>query len=303
MNNLHIITVATNSENYFTYLKESCKKNGKELIVLAYGEKWKGFNWRFKLVLNYLKTLNKDDIVCFIDGYDVLCTRNLNQLKDVFFKLKNKYNCKIIIGEHKKISNDFLSSTHKFLIKNYFGQCKNLSLNAGTYIAQVKDLLEILEKIYNIFPVDGADDQILFTKYCNRNPNDIYIDSNNEIFLTLESPYKEIDTYIEFKKNNNKVSLYYNNNSPFFVHGPGETYLDNIIINMNYYYDYNNKINKKLKDDFYKKAYFRFINSIINKICLIVIFVLFIIFLIYMLYKKNILSKYSKYFLKYIKYK
>ena len=47
IHNLHIVTVATHSDYYFPYLKESFKKNGKELTVLGYGEKWKGFNWRF----------------------------------------------------------------------------------------------------------------------------------------------------------------------------------------------------------------------------------------------------------------
>jgi len=88
MSNLFVVTVATEPNYYFQYLQESCKKNEKELVVLGYGEKWKGFNWRFKLIINYLKTLKKNDIVCVIDGYDVLCTRNLNELKDVFLQVK-----------------------------------------------------------------------------------------------------------------------------------------------------------------------------------------------------------------------
>jgi hypothetical protein len=42
-----IITVATKSDYYFPYLKESIKRNGSELIVLGYNEVWQGFNWRF----------------------------------------------------------------------------------------------------------------------------------------------------------------------------------------------------------------------------------------------------------------
>ena len=43
----HIITIATNSELYFPYLVDSCKKNGIPLTVLGYGEKWTGFTFRF----------------------------------------------------------------------------------------------------------------------------------------------------------------------------------------------------------------------------------------------------------------
>jgi hypothetical protein len=294
MNNLHIITVSTHSDYYFPYLIKSCKNNGKELTVLAYGEKWKGFNWRFKLVINYLKNINKNDIICFVDGFDVICTRNLNQLKDVFFKLKNKYNCKIIVGEHKMIVNNNFSSCCKILLKYYFGECKNVSLNAGTYIGQAKDLIEILETIYNTFPLNNADDQKLLTKYCLMNPDDIYIDVNNEIFLTLELPYQEIDKYIKFNKNGNDINISYNNNNnPFFIHGAGQTYLDNIIINLNYQYDYNNPINNELSKNFYKNILFRIKNSIFIIIVLIII-ILIIIYILYKVYKYFIFKKMKK---------
>ena len=87
MANLYIVTVATESKFYFPYLIKSCKNNGVQLKILAYGEKWKGFNWRFKLVLDYLKSLNGNDIVCFVDGYDVICTRNLKTLPNIFLNL------------------------------------------------------------------------------------------------------------------------------------------------------------------------------------------------------------------------
>ena len=38
------------------YLVESCKRNGKELTILGYGEKWQGFVWRFKLMIEYKDT-------------------------------------------------------------------------------------------------------------------------------------------------------------------------------------------------------------------------------------------------------
>jgi hypothetical protein len=90
------------------------------------------------------------------------------------------------------------------------------------------------------------------TKYCKKYSNEIYIDINNELFLTLENPYKEIDNYLEFKNN----QVFYNNNSPFFVHGAGDTYLDNIINKLKYKYDNNNKINTLISKNYYIKNYF-----------------------------------------------
>ena len=285
MNNLHIVTVATHSQYYFPYLVESCKRNGKELTVLGYGEKWKGFNWRFKLVLDHLNKLNRTDIVCFVDGYDVICTRNLNKLADEFLKLKNKYNCKIVVGEHKSIVNNKLTYVFDLFLNYYFGKCKNRSLNAGTYIGQVNDMLEVLDKIYNLYPINNADDQLLLTKYCKLNPNNIYIDTKNELFLTLESSYQEINQYMEFRDN----KVYYQNNAPFFIHGAGRTYLDNIIIKMNYPYE--DKINVQIYNDFNNNIMFRVENS---NTCIVIITIIIIIILIIItiiIYKKFIKYK------------
>jgi len=54
---LHIVTVATESKYYFPYLVQSCERNGIKLKVLGYGEKWLGFNWRLRKMIEYLKTL------------------------------------------------------------------------------------------------------------------------------------------------------------------------------------------------------------------------------------------------------
>ena len=284
MSNLHIVTVANESKYYLPYLKQSCEKNGKKLEILGYGEEWKGFNWKFRLVKEYLYKLDKDDIVCFVDGYDVICLRNLKELPKTFFELKKKYNCKIITGECKIAIPNILINKCMYLFSLFYcDSCNNKLLNSGTYIGQVKDLILMLEQIRELSPNDSADDQVLLTKYCKKNNNDIYIDTENELFLTLFNPYSEIDNCLNFK--NNKV--YYNNNSPFFLHGSGETYLDNTIIKLNYDYDYNNKVNTMLKNDFYKKYLFRLQNSNFFKSFFLIIIIIVVIFIIYKYTIKN----------------
>ena len=285
MNNFHIVTVATHSQYYFPYLVETCKKNGKELTVLGYGEKWQGFNWRYKKVLEYLMKLDGEDIVCFVDGYDVICTQNLTKLPDKFMELKRETNCKIIVGEQKIIVNNMFSYMGELASKYYFGKCKNYSLNAGTYIGKVVDLLELIKGIFNISTMSNADDQLLLTQYCKTRPSDITVDMTNRLFLTLELPYQEIDKYLEFRDD----KVYYQNNAPFFIHGAGRTYLDNILIRLNY--KYNDKINQKIHNEYYHNIIFRIRNSNTTMISIIVIIVillviLFVIFNKY-LYKNN----------------
>ena len=220
MNQTHIVSVVTKSKFYFPYLQKSCIKNNIALEVIGYGQQWMGFAWRYKLMLEYLRKLQLYDIVCFIDGYDVISVRNLLELKNEFLKIKFRENCKIIVG-HDKIINYFHEKASSF----YFGKCKQLSINAGTYIGFVKDLIEIIEKIMEFNPDYADDDQILLTNYCIENASDFYIDLNNEIFLTISSPLSEIRQYIDISDG----ILSFNSNKPFFVHGSGYGILDQII--------------------------------------------------------------------------
>jgi hypothetical protein len=260
MNDIHIITVATGSKYYFDYLLESCKNNGKELEIIGFGEKWKGFNWRNKLMLDYLNKLNPHDIVCFIDGYDVICVKNLSELKNDFINIKKRENCKIIVGNEipKNIINEFINNKD-------FEKCKKLRLNAGTYIGYVFDVIEILSNIFASNPNLNEDDQKLMIKYCNLYPNDIYIDKECEIFLTICNSYNEIDNYITF--NNNEIS--YKTSKPYFIHGVAGTFLDNIIIKLGYNY------NKNVKYELLYSAFYK------NKDIFIIIFLLILLIIMY----------------------
>jgi hypothetical protein len=279
MSKLHIVTVATHNDGYLDYLIESCKKNNNDIKILGYGEKWQGFNWRFLLVINYLKTLNLNDIVCFVDGYDVLCTRNLDELSNEFIRIKNKYDCKIIVGHDKLIvdNHKLIQYANNFFVKRYFDTCKKKSLNAGTYIGYVSDLLIVLQDIYNLIPSNSADDQILFTKYCKTHNKDVHIDVESELFLAIAIPYIDANNYIKIKDN----KVIYNNSQPFFVHAPGGTYLDKLIINLGYNYKPTNQSTKPLL----LKKIFEIMNNEYFNIILIII----IINIIYYIYIQNYL--------------
>jgi len=272
----HIITVATNSELYFPYLVDSCKKNGIPLTVLGYGEKWTGFTFRFDKMIQYLKKLDPNDVVCFIDGYDVICVRDLREMTDVFLQLKKKNNCKIVIAENNIIINNLYNVVLYITVKTSFDKCKNKLINAGSYIGQVKDILYVLEQVYT--GDNTLDDQKILVKYCKTNPNDFYIDLKNELFLTIDRPFDSIHPYLTVK--NNKI--YYNNNRPFFIHGNGHTYLDSTLDLVGYK---NVNINHKL---YYKNKSKYFISTYFNEVCYVSIYILiFIVLFIYIMVKKH----------------
>jgi len=232
MSKLHIVTVATESKYYYPYLVESCKRNNSSLITLGFKQKWKGLSWKLTLMKEYLLSIPSDDIVCFVDGYDVVCTRDLNDMIDCFNKMINKHKCKIIVGYHYNINKFF-----RHIENLFYGN----TINSGTYIGKSKDILNMLTQIKEIDMDDKSEDQVLFNKYYNTNKKDIYIDSMNQLFSTLHS-YKRIELDEFYRIKNNKVFLKDTNIEPFFIHAPNSNYLDNIIIKLGYNYDYTNKV-------------------------------------------------------------
>lgn len=95
---LHVVTVATESKYYFPYLKMSCEKNGANLEVIGFGEKWQGFNWKLKKMAEYLKRIPAKDVVCYVDGYDVICVRPLEGLAEKYAEIQKKTGCKILVA-------------------------------------------------------------------------------------------------------------------------------------------------------------------------------------------------------------
>jgi hypothetical protein len=277
MEKIHIVTVATERQYYFPYLVESCKRNGKELEVLGMGEKWQGFNWKYVKMMEYLKTLPTDDIVCFVDGYDVVCCRDLNELVYDFKEIKERTGCKIVVGHEKK------TIIANYIASIYFGKCKNQEINTGTYIGYVKDILEIIEKIYELNPKNDADDQVLMIQYCNKTENEIYCDTENKLFLILSFSMQEIDKYIDIDQNTKKIT--YASKQPFFIHAPGYGYLDNVIIKLGYDIE-KDKIKNELFWNFLEKKIIVYLKIIFLQYYLIILLIFLII--IYLIFFKKI---------------
>src|SRR5690349_20347835 len=85
---MKIVTVATHSDGYMPLLVEGCKKNNLELVVLGWKQKWQGFTWRLKLMKDYLKSVDPDEIIVFVDAYDVLNLKDEDYITRQFLKFE-----------------------------------------------------------------------------------------------------------------------------------------------------------------------------------------------------------------------
>jgi hypothetical protein len=221
-----LVTVATHIDGYLPWLEKSCKRFNTKLIKLGYGEKWLGFSWRFKLMIKYLKTINPNELVVFIDAYDVMMLRPLEDIEEYYNNIVKMNKCKIIISEDKAIL-----LYQEIVGKIYFNDYKDARLNAGSYMGKAKDLLEIISKINQTINNED-DDQIIFTEYYRNNLNEFYIDSSNIIFLTRTNQLNDILLDLNINIQNNKLT--YINSKPFFIHGNGHTYMHNLILKLGY---------------------------------------------------------------------
>ena len=279
MSDIHIVTVSTSPQYYFPYLVESCKKNGKGLEVVGNGEKWEGLNWKMKKMIEYLAPLPDSDIVCFIDGYDVLCTRDLTGLKTVFLDLTKKHGCKVVVGHDKQS----MLWSFNYL---FYGTCKQLSVNSGTYMGQVKDLKIIIYKIYALNQESATSDQRLMTQYCVKNPDDFYIDVHNEVFLDLLYPFEDLSKYVDIQDG----ALSKDGNRPFFIHAAGYGILDNVLLKLGYHYDGN------IKEQYYKnvvqKKFMMYVKMIAKENKGVFVFLLFIALIVLLVFfRKSIFKK------------
>jgi len=226
---MKLVTVATDSQGYFPWLQESCKRHGIPLEVLGWGEKWKGFGWKFELMKEYLQTVPPTELVCFIDAYDVILLKSPKDIEDTYRHLSRRYNKPIIVGteKHKRIL--------IWLFGLYiFGTCQNNKLlNSGTYIGPAKDLLEVMEYIQTHITDDPAsDDQQTLSKYCNLHPEKFHLDEDAELFLTVCDiiPVQYTNPHLTIKNQ----TLTYKNRQPAFLHANGNTHIEDILEKLGY---------------------------------------------------------------------
>jgi len=208
---MKLVTVATKSDRYFPYLVQSCERYGANLVVLGWGMPWQGFMMKFKLTIDYLKTLPEDEVVCVIDAYDVILLKPLEEIDEMFRGSGQR-----IIGALEGCN----GGLYNIITSLYFGLCKGRPINAGTYIGYKEDLLAMMEGICNIFNCSDKtlDDQKILINYCKK--ENLFIDVERKYFMVI----------CAFSK----PPLLSDITKSCILHGPGNANMDSIITNLGY---------------------------------------------------------------------
>ena len=224
---MRLVTVATHSAGYFDFLQQSCTRNNIKLDVLGFGEKWQGFGWRMNMVQDYINSIQDDnEVICFIDAYDVIVLRPLDEMEALFRLFSKTTGTDIIIGHEKHVS-IFIHILGKII----FGDCDGVAINAGTYIGFKGAIKKMLDTAKSYDSSLDSDDQVLITKYATNNINSIYIDTGSIFFLTIANQLSnfDIDTVVI-----NNGELFYKGTAPFFAHGCGNTCMNSLVERLGY---------------------------------------------------------------------
>ena len=200
MEKINIITYATHSDGLFDKLINN--KYNIEITVLGWGTKWKNYkDNKAKGIYNYIIKQPKNGITVYLDGFDTLINKNIDNLINDF----KKQNCKILLSKDNTELIKTFVKIREWVYKKNFEEFENIKLNAGMFMGYNKNLVNFLKCVVND---KDKDDQKSFNKCINH--YNIKIDINETIF-----------------KNTKKI--YYDNNNikSYFISFPGGAYNNN----------------------------------------------------------------------------
>jgi hypothetical protein len=211
---IYIYTFYTD-ELRINYLKETSLLNNVEICYLK-KETWNGYVDKIIAIDNIIKNHLDDDIICFIDAYDVLVNHNLKYLLENF----NYYNCDLLIGAELNCYPDNYKSMYPNIDSKY------KYVNSGGYIGYKYAIQNLFkwksyDDIYKICSNGG--DQSYFTEYYISNHSDkIKLDTECLIFQNMHLVnWNEL--IFESGKVYNKVL----ETTPCFIHFNGGTWQQN----------------------------------------------------------------------------
>lgn len=194
----HVYTVATDLKKA-DFLLSSCKEQKIPITVLGLDDSWDGGDMasgpgggmKINFLKNSLKDIPNDDLVMFLDGYDVFVNEPLDMIVNRYLE----FHSKVVFAAEKLLWPDKK-------LESQFPEAKGYKyLNSGCYIGVASELKKITQE-----PLSNRDDDQYYyqIKYLS-NHFDIKLDSEGYIFQCVSGA----EDFIEIRKNrqlNNKFT-------------------------------------------------------------------------------------------------
>jgi len=179
---MHIITIATEQNNWLEDWEMSINQWGYNYSILGMGVPWDGFCTKIKLILDFLHTRELSEIICIVDAYDLVFAGPQDELNKKF----KSFNSPIVVGGEDIC---FLNChKHTCDVNNE----KYRWVNGGCIIGFVKNLIDAYTFVLDVSP---QDDQVGIAKYMDKYPSEVTIDGNQKLIANIRriNEIKKID--------------------------------------------------------------------------------------------------------------
>ena len=179
--NFHVISVATVSAEADDLVK-SAKAHDIDVELLGVGESWEGGvmadgpggGHKVHYLRSRLRNVNDNDIIMFVDGYDVIINDNETELINRF----KQFGADVVFGAEPLVWPD-QSLEHEFPLVH----TRNRYLNSGGFIGRAKVIKEMLRKDIN----KADDDQLYYQRIFLSRQFNIKLDVENYIFQCVSA--------------------------------------------------------------------------------------------------------------------
>ena len=211
---LYIYTFYTD-ETRIQYLRDSALLNNVDVCYLK-KDTWNGYVDKIIAIDNIIQKHNEDDIICFIDAYDVLVNQDVNYLLEKF----NNYNCELLIGAELNCYPDIYKQMFPYVDSKY------KYVNSGGYIGYKHAIQKIFqwkfyEEIHRICS-NGGDQTYFIEYYLTHFSDKIKLDTKCHIFQNMH-----LVGWNELNFNSGKLYNKVLDKFPCFIHFNGGTWQQN----------------------------------------------------------------------------
>lgn len=267
---MKLVTVATHDTAYFQALMESCQRHGVNISVLGWGQPWKGFSMKIALLIEYLSECDPDEVICFVDAYDVIVLRPLDDLERQYRDHLEKGGAGIVISREER-------GWYDWILTLCFDKCNGYLLNSGTYIGRAGAILSMVKGICTSGACKDkdADDQRLITNYCKENPGLIDVDADFQWFLVWGFLDDKVGSKVSIGRD--RELIYDQEKRPFLLHRPGNADMSDVLKRLGYEGDWKGTARGIA---YYPKVILHHVKHLMSRNLASIIFIVVLLFLL-----------------------
>ena len=162
-------------DGWFDALRVSAERHGYRLVVLGWGEPWTGLSMKLRLMRDHLRGLPGDDLVCFVDAFDVVVLIDAADLAVRYARLAPAG--QVVLA----VENPLRQPIVGFVKDAVFGRCGNAPLNIGAYMGPAAAVGRFLDIVRD--DDDATDDQKALQRACPRLRGVVVVDDLGDLFF------------------------------------------------------------------------------------------------------------------------